>query len=101
VNEVNKVLNENKLAMRESKATAGGLADLLRMVEEGAITAASAKEVLAEMILKGGSPGDIGNTLTRAEMGDGDTLETTVSNLKNLYFGADTNSTFFEMIVEL
>ena len=49
----------------------------------------------------GGSPGDIGNTLTRAEMGDGDTLETTVSNLKNLYFGADTNSTFFEMIVEL
>jgi len=49
----------------------------------------------------GGSSGDVGNPLTRVEMGDGDTIETTVSNLKNLYFGSDTNATFFEMIVEL
>jgi len=49
----------------------------------------------------GGTSGDVGGTLTRVEMAEGDTMDANVSNLENLYFGSDTNNTFFELIVEL
>jgi len=59
VNEVNKVLNENKISMRESKASPDALVDLLATLEAGTITATVAKDVLAETILKGGAPAEI------------------------------------------
>jgi aspartyl-tRNA(Asn)/glutamyl-tRNA(Gln) amidotransferase subunit B len=59
VNELNKVLNENKLSMKDTKATPQALVDLLAIIESGSITTASGKEVLAEAVLTGKAPRQI------------------------------------------
>jgi len=59
INEVNRVLNEHKLSIREAKAGPATLVDLLRRLEAQEITAASAKAVLEETLLTGKAPAEI------------------------------------------
>jgi len=47
------------------------------------------------------SRGDVGGNLSRAELRDGESIEIQVTNMKEIYFTADTNNTFFEIISEL
>ncbi len=52
-NELNKILNERRQAPRDAKVSPVGLAGLIGLVESGALTAANAKEALAEMAASG------------------------------------------------
>jgi len=47
------------------------------------------------------SRGDVGGNLSRVELRDGESIEIQVTNMKEIYFTADTDSTFFEIISEL
>ena len=49
----------------------------------------------------GFSQGDLLNTNTRIEMLDGDSFVVRISNLKKVWFDADTADTTFEMFVEV
>ena len=55
-NELNKILNEQKIGMAQVKATPPALVRLIALVEGGALTGASAKEVFAEMVGRGVDP---------------------------------------------
>ncbi len=59
INDVNRVLNEHKLSMKDSTTTAASLVDLLQLLDAGTITATSAKEILEDMILHGRAPADV------------------------------------------
>lgn len=48
----------------------------------------------------GRNRGDVGNTLTRSELGNNDSFVTKASNLNKFWFDADTNNTFFELLIE-
>ncbi|HYE97254.1 MAG TPA: Asp-tRNA(Asn)/Glu-tRNA(Gln) amidotransferase GatCAB subunit B, partial [Planctomycetota bacterium] len=58
-NELNKILNERKLLMADVKTTPLALVELLTLVESGAVTGASAKEIFAEMATTGASPAQL------------------------------------------
>lgn len=49
----------------------------------------------------GFSSGDVGNTVTRIEMGDGDAMSFNLNNMDEVWFDADTANTDFEIIVEM
>ncbi len=55
INELLGRLNEGPTPLAESPVTAAGLRDLVRLVDEGAISGAQAKEVFAEMFAAGES----------------------------------------------
>jgi aspartyl-tRNA(Asn)/glutamyl-tRNA(Gln) amidotransferase subunit B len=59
VNELNKILNERKIPTGAVKATPKGLVELIGLVQSGALTGASAKEVFLEMVERGAEPGDV------------------------------------------
>ncbi|MFN3487449.1 MAG: hypothetical protein ACK44W_18435, partial [Planctomycetota bacterium] len=59
VNELNKILNDRKIPTEAVKATPKGLVELLGLVESGALTGASAKEVFLEMVERGTAPADV------------------------------------------
>lgn len=54
-----RLLNRNKLEIKESKITPASLVGLLRLLEEGTISGTIAKAVLAEMFTTGESPDKI------------------------------------------
>lgn len=45
--------------------------------------------------------GDVQQSVTRVNLQDGESFEINITNMNQVYFGADTNSTFFEIISEL
>ena len=53
------LLNEDKLEIQESRVTPQCLADLLKLIDDGAISGKQAKEVFAEMYRSGKPPADI------------------------------------------
>jgi aspartyl-tRNA(Asn)/glutamyl-tRNA(Gln) amidotransferase subunit B len=59
VNELNKILNEKKLLMADVKAAPPALVELIALVESGAVTGGSAKEVFAEMVATGQAPAQV------------------------------------------
>jgi aspartyl-tRNA(Asn)/glutamyl-tRNA(Gln) amidotransferase subunit B len=57
--DVLKVLKEREREIEETKLSAGALAGLLRLLEEGRITAKSARELLPELVERGGDPAEL------------------------------------------
>ncbi|MBN1364784.1 MAG: Asp-tRNA(Asn)/Glu-tRNA(Gln) amidotransferase subunit GatB [Syntrophaceae bacterium] len=57
--DVMKFLNEDKLDIRRCPITAKSLADMIKLIEESAISGKMAKEVVADMYKSGKSPQDI------------------------------------------
>lgn len=49
----------------------------------------------------GFSRGDVGDSVTRIEMGDGDAMSFNLNNMDEVWFDADTANTDFEIIVEM
>ncbi len=75
VNDLNKVLNERKLALAEAKVTPRGLAELIGLVEAGTLTGSSAKEVFTEMAASGRAAGEIVREKGLAKVGDASAIE--------------------------
>ena len=48
----------------------------------------------------GFSSGDVGNSVTRIELGDGDSFSFNLNNMDEVWFDADTANVDFEIIVE-
>ncbi len=59
VNDLNKVLNERRISLPDAKITPAGLAELVGLVESGALTGSSAREAFSEMIASGRTPAEI------------------------------------------
>jgi aspartyl-tRNA(Asn)/glutamyl-tRNA(Gln) amidotransferase subunit B len=59
VNELPAAVREAGLTLAEQKADAQAIADLLVLVDEGAVSGTAMKEVLAELVRNGGRPVDI------------------------------------------
>jgi aspartyl-tRNA(Asn)/glutamyl-tRNA(Gln) amidotransferase subunit B len=72
--EVGHWANETGLEVNELRARPGQLAQLVQMVESGAITAANAKEVFAEMATSGDDPKSIVDQRGLATIDAGDAL---------------------------
>jgi len=76
VNELNKILNEKKIDMAAVKATPEALVDLIGLVDSGKLTGASAKEVFADIVESGRSPGDVVKEKGLAKIADTGAIET-------------------------
>jgi aspartyl-tRNA(Asn)/glutamyl-tRNA(Gln) amidotransferase subunit B len=59
VNELPAALREAGLTLAEQKATPQSIADLLKLVDEGAVSGSAMKEILSEMVRVGGRPAAI------------------------------------------
>jgi aspartyl-tRNA(Asn)/glutamyl-tRNA(Gln) amidotransferase subunit B len=59
VNELTAAVREADLTLREQKATPQAIADLLELVDKGALSGSAMKEVLAELVRNGGRPVDV------------------------------------------
>jgi aspartyl-tRNA(Asn)/glutamyl-tRNA(Gln) amidotransferase subunit B len=57
--DVLKALKDREFEIEETKLTADALATLLRLVEQGRITAKSARELLPELVERGGDPAEL------------------------------------------
>jgi aspartyl-tRNA(Asn)/glutamyl-tRNA(Gln) amidotransferase subunit B len=57
--DITKVLNREKMTIRDCKLTAGNLAELVTMIDEGTISGKIAKDLIIELVIEGGSPGAI------------------------------------------
>ncbi|HLF93162.1 MAG TPA: Asp-tRNA(Asn)/Glu-tRNA(Gln) amidotransferase subunit GatB [Planctomycetota bacterium] len=75
VNDLNKILNERKLEMAQVKATPEGLVELISLVESGALTGASAREVFLEMVDKGAAPSTVVKDRGLAKVSDSGAIE--------------------------
>ncbi len=75
VNELNKILNERKLEMAQVRAAPEGLVELIALVDAGTVTGASAKEVFADMVERGGSPSDLVREKGLGKVSDAAALE--------------------------
>lgn len=75
VNELNKILNEKKLLMADVKVTPKGLVELVALVESGAVTGGSAKEVFAEMVASGQAPAAVVAAKGLGKVSDAGALE--------------------------
>jgi aspartyl-tRNA(Asn)/glutamyl-tRNA(Gln) amidotransferase subunit B len=75
VNELNKLLNERKLEMKEVRTTPEALVSLIGLVESGTLTGASAKEVFSEMVARGCPPLDVVKERGLAKVADSGALE--------------------------
>jgi aspartyl-tRNA(Asn)/glutamyl-tRNA(Gln) amidotransferase subunit B len=78
VNELARVLNEKKLDAAAMKIAPGALAELLRLVDAGTVTAASAKEVLAEVAASGRPPSELVRERGLAVITDASAIEAAV-----------------------
>jgi aspartyl-tRNA(Asn)/glutamyl-tRNA(Gln) amidotransferase subunit B len=76
VNELNKILNEKKIDMAAVKATPEALVELIGLVDSGKLTGASAKEVFADIVESGRSPGDVVKEKGLAKIADTGAIET-------------------------
>ncbi|MBI2899355.1 MAG: Asp-tRNA(Asn)/Glu-tRNA(Gln) amidotransferase subunit GatB [Planctomycetes bacterium] len=79
-NEVNKVLNEKKIELESSPLSPESLVQLVRLVETGAITATTAKELLPDLLMRGGSPEQIVAARGLAQVSDAGALEAAAAN---------------------
>ncbi len=75
VNDLNKILNERKLEMAQVKATPEALVELIGLVESGALTGASAKEVFLEMVDQGTAPSTVVKDKGLAKVSDSGAIE--------------------------
>jgi len=76
VNELNKILNEKKIGMAEVKTTPEALVELIGLVDAGKLTGASAKEVFADIVESGRSPGDVVQAKGLAKIADSGAIQT-------------------------
>lgn len=57
--DITKVLKEEKLDINKSKLTPTYLAEMIKLIESGTISGKVAKDLVPELVIKGGSPGEI------------------------------------------
>lgn len=57
--DMTKVLNKEKMLIKECKLTPGNLAELVVMIDEGTISGKIAKDLIIEFVTEGGSPAQI------------------------------------------
>jgi aspartyl-tRNA(Asn)/glutamyl-tRNA(Gln) amidotransferase subunit B len=75
VNDLQKILNERKIALGEARITPAGLAELIGLVEAGTLTGASAREAFAEMASSGRAAGEIVREKGLAKVADAGAIE--------------------------
>jgi aspartyl-tRNA(Asn)/glutamyl-tRNA(Gln) amidotransferase subunit B len=75
VNELNKLLNERKLEMKDVRTTPEALVSLIGLVDSGTLTGASAKEVFSEMVARGCAPAEVVRERGLAKVADSGALE--------------------------
>jgi aspartyl-tRNA(Asn)/glutamyl-tRNA(Gln) amidotransferase subunit B len=75
------LLNEASIELAESKIAPGQLAQLVRMVDSGAISGKQAKLVVADMFATGKDPEDIASARGLEQDSDADAIEATVDEV--------------------
>jgi aspartyl-tRNA(Asn)/glutamyl-tRNA(Gln) amidotransferase subunit B len=75
------LLNEAGIELSASKIAPSGLADLVKLIDTGAISGKQAKLVLAEMFASGGEPGAIAEAKGLRQESDASTIETVVDEV--------------------
>jgi aspartyl-tRNA(Asn)/glutamyl-tRNA(Gln) amidotransferase subunit B len=74
-NDLNRILHERKLGMADVKTGPQALVDLIGLVESGALTGASAKEVFIEMVASGTAPAAVVQARGLGKVSDTGALE--------------------------
>jgi aspartyl-tRNA(Asn)/glutamyl-tRNA(Gln) amidotransferase subunit B len=75
------LLNEAGIELPESKIAPSGLAELVRLIDTGAISGKQAKLVLAEMFANGGDPATIAEAKGLRQESDASAIETVVDEV--------------------
>jgi aspartyl-tRNA(Asn)/glutamyl-tRNA(Gln) amidotransferase subunit B len=74
-------LNEGKLTMGEIALKADGLAELVKLIENGTISGKIAKEILPELLSEGGYPGDLVARKGLVQISDTSAIESLIDEI--------------------